>query len=210
MGSYILKDGHLKANNTKYYRSNGIELGDVGSKRTSVLSVNRVDSHSNIPAPKMKVQHGETISMDSTFASSIASFFSYGGLSAAGLKKELTRGKLKVARYFMEERHMINGIEKSPKLIDTIRHIGRDARVVSEVWIVASADIVEESSSRGLLGFTGSGGLASGVSMSKGNASISISPGAVLAYMLHKIDWKEKQKKNWSHIDLLIPDPKGL
>jgi hypothetical protein len=210
MGSYILKDGHLKVNNLKYYRSNGVQLGDVGTKRTSVFSVNRVDSQSNIPKPKMKVKYGETIAMNSTFASSIASFFTYGPLSAAGLKSQLTSGKLKVARYFMEDRHMINAIEDSPKLIDTIKKIGRDTRVVSDIWVVGAAEIIEGTKKRGLLGFAGSGVAASGVGMSKGGASITIDSGAVLAYMLHKIDWREKQKKNWSTIDLMIQDPKGL
>jgi len=210
MSANILKDTYLKVENVKYYRSNGVKLGDVGTKRTSAFSVNRVDSQSSIPAPKMKVRFGESITMTSELANSIASVFTYGALSGAGLKSQLTRGKLRLTRYFLEDTDMIKGIEKSPRLIDTIRHIGRDARVVSEIWVVASANIVEESKNAGALGFAGSGGGGTGVSMSKGSSSISISPGAVLAYMLHKIDWKEKQKKNWSQIDLMIQDPRGF
>lgn len=52
MGAYKLKSKSLKINNTNYYRSNGVQLGDVGDMKNPIFSVNRVDSQSNIPAPK--------------------------------------------------------------------------------------------------------------------------------------------------------------
>lgn len=206
MGSTVLKDTYLKVENLKYYRSNGIQLGDVGTKKTSVFSVNRVDTQNNIPAPKIKVRRGNAISVNSAFASAAASLFLYPGLTAASLESQLKRGKLVVARYYIKDQDMINGIENSPKLIGTIRNIGKAARVVSDVWVVATADFFE-ATGKGSFNFTPTSAEAS---LSAGGTKISLSPGTVLAYMLHKIDWEEKQKKNWSNIDNMIQDPKGL
>lgn len=207
MAAYLLKDKSLKVNNTTYYRSNGVNLGDVGDKKNSIFSVNRVDAQSNIPAPKMKVKYGEAISMTSKFASELSANFSYNGESAGAFKKKLTSGDLKLVRYFMENRDIENGIETSPKLVESIRSFGRDARVVSDVWVVVDAKIYEQTKGGAKLKCKRSGGATARLDS---DSTIVLSPGTVLAYMLQKIDWKEKQKKNWSKIDKLIEDPKGL
>lgn len=207
MGAYTLKKNSLKVNNTKYYRSNGIQLGDVGEKKTSVFSVNRIDSQSNIPAPKMKVKYGETIAMTSEFAGEISAEVSYNGLSGSMFRKQLTNGDLKLVRYYMENRDIENGIENSPKLIESIKSFGRDARVVSDVWVVVDAHMYEATKGGGKLNYKNS--ISGGTKLER-NTTISLSKDTVIAYMLQKIDWKEKQKKNWSKIAKLIEDPKGL
>ena len=207
MGAYTLKKNSLKVNNTRYYRSNGVRLGDVGEKKTSVFSVNHVDSQSNIPAPKMHVKYGEAISMTSEFASDLSASISYKGLTASGFKKQLTNGDLKLVRYFMENRDIENGIESSPKLIESIKNFGKDARVVSDVWVVVDAEIYEATKGGVKLDYKES---ASGEVKLERNTTMVLSPDTVIAYMLQKIDWEEKQKKNWSKIAKLIEDPQGL
>lgn len=206
MGSTVLKDNYLQVENLKYYRSHGIELADVGTKKTSVFSVNRVDSQNKIPAPKIKVKRGRAIKVNSTFASAAGSLFVYPGLTAVSLESKLKRGDLVVGRYFIEDQNMITAIENSPRLIETIKNIGRKARVVSDVWVVVSADFFD-ATGKGSFNFSPASAEAS---LSASGTTVSLSPGTVLAYMLHKIDWNEKQKKNWSNIDNMIEDPKGL
>ena len=207
MSAYTLKNKSLKVNNTKYYRSNGVQLGDVGEKKTSIFSVNRVDSQSNIPAPKMFVKYGESISMTSEFAGDISASVSYKGLTGSMFRKQLTNGDLKLIRYFMENRDIENGIESSSRLIESIRNFGRDARVVSDVWVVVEAEMYEATKGGGKLSFKRS---ASGEAKLERKTTVVLSPDTVIAYMLQKIDWEEKQKKNWSKIAKLIEDPKGL
>jgi len=207
MGSYGLKGNFLKVNNTNYYRSNGIQLGHVGKKNTSIFSVNRVDAQINIPAPKMKVKYGETFVMDEDSATEIAGSVSFKGLSLKAFKKKLIEGDLKLARYYMKNRVIENAIEDSPRLIESIKSFGRDARVVSDVWIVVDAEIIEKTKGGGTLGFKNS---VSGNASLEGETTMVLSTGTVIAYMLQKINWEEKQKKNWSKIDYLSEDPWGL
>lgn len=207
MGAYNLTNTMLKVNNTKYYRSNGIRLGDVGTKKTSVFSVNRVDAQSNIPAPKMKVKTGEPLAMTSKFASEISARFSYNGINGSMFRDQLTKGDLKIVRYYMQPRDMENAIEHSPKLIETIRSIGRDARVVSEVWLVVDAKVYEKTKGGGKLNYQFSG---SGKTTIERETTVTIGDDTVFAYMLEKIDWKEKQKKNWKTIEKFNQDQKGL
>ncbi len=42
-------------------------------------------------------------------------------------RRQLTNGGLKLVRYFMENRDIENGIESSPKLVESIRNFGGDA-----------------------------------------------------------------------------------
>ena len=207
MGSYALKNKFLKVNNTKYYRSDGIQLGDVGEKSTSIFSVNHVDAQSNIPAPKMKVKADSPLSMTADFAEEISGKLSFKGLTTSLFKKRLISGQLKLVRYFMENDNIENSIEDSPKLIESIKNFGRDARVVSDVWVIVEAEIYEKSKTNGGLKFKRS---ASADVKIENETTVVLGAGTVLAYMLQKIDWNEKLKKNWKTIAKLDQDQKGL
>jgi hypothetical protein len=207
MDDYKLAKTYLKVNNLKYYRSHGINLADVGEMKNSLFSVNRIDAQSNIPAPKVKVKYGESITMNSHFASDLSANFSYNGISGSAFRKQLTKGDLKLVRYYMSNRDIENGIEDSPKLIESIRSMGRDARVVSDVWVVVDGQMYSATKGGGKFNYQMTG---SGKARLKRETTVDFGDTQVLAYMLQKIDWKEKQKKNWSKIDKLIEDPKGL
>jgi hypothetical protein len=207
MGAYALTKNSLKVNNTRYYRSNGVQIADVGEKKTNIFTVNHIDSQSNIPAPKVKIKYGEAINMTSEFANDISGEVNFKGLSVSAFKKKLTDGELKLVRYFMENRDIENGIESSPKLIDSIQGFGRDARVVSDIWVVVEAEIYEKTRGDGKLSFKSS---ASGAVKLERETTVVLSPDTVFAYMLKKIDWEEKLKKNWAKIKHLDEDPKGL
>lgn len=145
--------------------------------------------------------------MTSEFASDIAASASYNGLTGNMFRKQLINGELKLVRYYMDNRDIENGIESSPKLIETIKSIGKGARAVSDVFVVVQAEIYEATKGGGKFDFKSS---ANAEAQLDRETTIVLSPKTVLAYMLQKIDWEEKQKKNWSKIEKLIEDPKGL
>lgn len=208
--TYAVKSNYIKINNIKYYRSNGVQLGDVGEKKTSVFSVNRVDSQSNIPAPKMKVQVAPRIAMSTSFASDLSASISYGKLDTKAFRESLIAGELVLVRFFMNNRDIENAIESSPNLIESIRNYGRDTRVVSDVLVVVKALLYERVKSGGTLSLKRNGIAADAETYMEASSTVALAPGTMIAYMLQKIDWEEHQKKNWAHIKKLIEDPHGL
>ena len=205
-----------------YFRGNAhlLSLGSYGEKKDPAGAKAYLDPQNKIQNEHLAgdLKYGKPVSVDFSTVSQAAlevngTIMVYGINVdiATGLDyKKASSGKLSVYNISIDEgplqRILNNDADGARKFL---ADEGNDGRVVSETWIVLSAELSEH--------FAGSGSISAGVKGTNlqitakggkyGTQTITLSPGAVFAYKLHKV--KKWTDHNKTRIENMEADYKG-
>lgn len=214
MANVSVHENHLTFGGLSYFRGNAeeVEIGSIGEKRTPLTKQNYLEVKDRIPVPKIDVAKATVAEIDFTKTSKSA----FNTVVSALIKgvpvkfngdatfDKLRSGELKLVKLSVETNAMKNAANKAPRALKDLIEWGNDARIAHEVFVVMEASMANQFDnnvavdlSAGVKGLEAKvGGSGSG----SGTTSVVLSRGTCFAYLLAKIDWDAKQKKNQTRI----------
>ncbi len=214
MAKVVVKDNHLNFNGINYFRggSEEVEIGSIGEKRTPLTKMNYLEVKSRIPAAKIESTTSTIVDIDMTkttksaFNATVSAIVKgvpvkfNGGVTYDKIKKN----ELKLVKFSVSNNAMKTAANNSPKAIDDLINYGNDARIAHQIFVVMEADMATKFDNNQSVDLTVGKGIVeasvNGSSGASGVTKVSLSPGTTFAYLLVKIDWDAKQKKNKTKI----------
>lgn len=214
MANVVVAENRLTFGGVSYFRGHAeeVEIGSIGEKRTPLTKMNYLEVKDRIPVPKINVARSTVTEID--FAKTTKA--SFGATVAAIIKgvpvkfsggatfDKLRSGELKLVKFSVTTEDMKKAANAAPKALENLIEWGNDARIAHQVFIVMEATLatlfdnnvtVELSA-----GVSGMEATVNGGSSASGGTKVRIAPGTGFAYLLAKIDWDAKQKKNQTKI----------
>ena len=223
MPNVVVKESHLTFGGISYFRGNAesVALGSIGEKRTPLTGQNYLEVKDQLPISKELDVKSQTVEIDFEKSGKVSLGATVPALGATGVgdvdasvaHERLSKGDLKLMKLSVLSNEMRKAINEDEEAIDLLAKWGRDARVVSQVFIVVEASLAKQSSTSGGAKFSlGKGGLKAdvnvGVDGSK-KTSVTLSAGSCFAYLLAKPTWNAGRKKNRTEIEDLNDDQWG-
>lgn len=207
-----IKKNHMVFDGIHYFRAgaSGLNLSAWGEKKTPVFQANYMDKKGNVPLKyitKVKVTTFDLkqVKVSKTDFKASVNAGALGKLSVDAAFDALRAGTYKFV--LVEIDNKLNKwrkqINDNKTLLSKLKNQGKSARIVTSVIIVESAKIVEARGwsarakyenatlANGKVTFGASGARLS---------SYTLAPGTVFAYLLDKIEWDAKLKKNQTKI----------
>ncbi len=203
---------HITLNNIDYYRTHAEEMfvGTIGTKRTSVVNANYLEPKDRIPPGKYKIV--ETAVLDVKFKNKSKTDL---GLAVSAIVKgvpvslkandafnQFNKGKLKLVKLSVQHNKMKKAANDSPMKLKSLIAWGNSARLVHQIILAVDGDLAREFKRNTTVEVTGGlngtpmkislGGSRAG----NGNMSVEFTRPITFAYLLAKIDWDAKMKKN--------------
>jgi hypothetical protein len=214
MAKVVVKDNHLNFGGVTYFRGHAeeVEIGSYGEKRTPITKMNYLEVKGRIPVKKIDVAKSTVVDIDfsqtskSAFNTNVFAIvqgvpvkFS-GGTTFDKLKK----GELKLVKFSVLNNDMEKAANNSPKALDKLIDYGNDARIAHQVFVVMEASLATKFDNNVTADLSvGAGALQATVNGShskSGETTVKINAGTGFAYLLLKLDWNAKQKKNKTKI----------
>jgi hypothetical protein len=219
MTNVIVKENHLTYGGVAYFRGHAeeVEIGSIGEKRQPLTKQNYLEVKDRIPVDKINGVKSTVVEIDATklsktdFMTKVAAIVPIGGVPVP-IKFEgdvafakLKSRELKLVKFSVMNNDMMKAANNSPQKLQYLIDWENDARIAHQVFIVMDAKLstkfdnnVNVTLSMGVdklvKATVGGGGSASG------DTTVQMSPGSGFAYLLAKIDWDAKQKKNKTKI----------
>ena len=191
-----------------------MKVGAYGRKRTST----GLEIHSHLKGLKVRKAKGQYTIKHKDFNSlSVGAKGGYAGVSAGGQlttsasrSKNLVLKKLEVGT----NKEVIDKINRSSSDLKYFKNNAK-ARVVTEVWVVVTAELAEkiEVSGSVSIDYNAPGGINAGASIGGGkgrDSNVSIPSGAIYAYMFKKVKKWNKKKLKKTTIAEIITDQVGI
>jgi hypothetical protein len=167
-----------------------------------------------------RVKHNERVKINWTEVSKTdleadanLKFFGIGTKGAVSFNHEKAKeAKLELTNFFINEGPLIDMLNHDAEgARNFLAKEGNDGRIVSEVWVVVTAELGEQFAANGETSLSVQ---ASGNSLNvtvkggrSGSETITLSPDSTFAYRLHKVtDWTDGK----THIKGMTPDYKGI
>jgi hypothetical protein len=224
MANVAVKENHLTFGGVSYFRGHAeeVEIGSIGEKRSPLTKQNYLEVKDRIPVPKIDVATTTVVDIDFTKTSksafnTVVSAIIKGvpvKVSGDATFEKLKKGELKLVKFSVSNNAMKTAANSSPQAINDLIEWGDDARIAHQVFIVMEAALANQFNNnvsadlsvgvKGLEAKVGGSGSASGTT------TVNISKGTCFAYLLVKIDWDAKQKKNKTKIVDLDDDQWGF
>ena len=215
MPSVVLGEAHLKYNGVSYYRGHAeeVELLSIGEKRTPITKQNFLEVKDRLPVANIRNVKSTVVEIDrqkvssGDFATKVSAIIPVSGvpipvkLTADEATKKFKADELKLVKVSMEAADVVRAINDSPAKRDKLIDWGNDARVAHQLFLVMEAETARafdnNASVEVSVGVKGVLELTVGGSKSSKEAiTVTMEEGACFAYLLAKIDWDAKQKKN--------------
>jgi hypothetical protein len=189
-----------------------VEIGSIGEKRTPVTKQNYLEVKDRIPAAKIHATKSTVVEIDftqtskSAFSAVVTAIIEGVPVKLSGdaTFDRLRSGELKLVKFSVANNDMKEAANDSPQKLQDLIEWGDDARIAHQVFIVMEAALANKfqnnatvelaAGAKGLEAKVGGSGSASG------STTIQISAGTCFAYLLAKIEWDAKQKKNQTRI----------
>jgi len=207
----------------KYFRGNAhlVEPGTYGEKKDPLGAKAYIE-----PAGKIKPVHLDkrlkfntrtkvdwaSVSSGELTADADLNYMSLGKSGSLGFTLgDAKAAKLELVNFSIDENPLISMLNEADIARDFLAKEGSDGRVVSELWIVTTAELSEylgttANLSVGVKALGSSAGLA--ISGGKQSAfTLTMSPGTVFAYKMHKVSNWGKGKDS---VDKVEADYKGF
>lgn len=218
-----LNGKRFKYNGKSYYTAGAGEMlvGSIGEKRSPLGKPKNLDKKADISADKIGELKSTVIDVRFDDASkrdidALAPIVISGVpilVSAAEAHQGLMRGDLKLVHLRAEDQRLERAANDSPRRLDDLISWGRDARIVSQTFVVVEAAVAEKFRSNARVGVWGTdlgiGARVGGAGGRAGSVEVEYAPGATFAYLLAKITWDAKMKKNRRFIEDLDDDQYG-
>ncbi|HYG57790.1 MAG TPA: hypothetical protein VD902_06945 [Symbiobacteriaceae bacterium] len=214
MANVVVKENHLTYGGVAYFRGHAeeVQIGSIGEKRTPITKQNYLEVKDQIPVAKIDVTRATVTEIDFTQTSKSA-FAAMVNAIIKGVPVKLTgdatfdqlrSGELKLVKFSVTNNEMMEAANNSPQKLEYLKEWGNDARIAHQVFVVMEASLARKfdnnvnvtlsAGAEGLEATVGGSGSASG------STTVRISKGTCFAYLLCKIDWDAKQKKNQTRI----------
>jgi hypothetical protein len=214
MANVNVKENHLTFGGVAYFRGHAeeVEIGCIGEKRTPVTKQNYLEVKDRIPVPKINV--AKTTVVDIDFTKTSKSAFNtkvFAIIKGVPIKfdgdttfTKLKSGELKLVKFSVSNNLMKDAANNSPRKLKDLIEWGNDARIAHQVFIVVEASLANQFDNNVTVdlsvGVKGLEAKVGGSGSASGKTTVQISKGTCFAYLLAKIDWDAKQKKNKTKI----------
>ncbi len=224
MANVVVKENHLTFGGVRYFRGQAeeVELGSIGEKRTPITGQNYLEVKDRIPPRKFDAVKSTVVDIDFSRTSSSAfdtavSVIVKGvpvNFSGAATFNKLRSGELKLVKFSVSNNEMKRAANNSPRRLNDLINWGNDARIAHQVFVVMEASLANSFDNNATVdlsvGTDGLEGTVSGNMKTGGATTVQISEGTGFAYLLAKIDWDARQKKNRTRIVDLDDDQWGV
>ncbi|MBN2529594.1 MAG: hypothetical protein JXR76_24610 [Deltaproteobacteria bacterium] len=202
----------FKYNGVRYFRgkAENVNLASYGEKKTPVGQPNYLEVEDDIGRAmlgkiKVKISGPYDVDWSRYSKADISAGIKYlmvGGGTGSFSHESAKSAKLKLVKMSIDEgqlKKLLN--DHAQKVKAYMKSEGKDARIVSEVWIAMEAQLASDVTNGGAV--TGSGG-ANGITVevsasgsSKNTSSVTIPENTTFAYLLHKVKkWKKDTISN--------------
>lgn len=224
MANVNVKENHLTFDGVKFFRGNAgvVQLGCIGEKRDPIGGQNYLEVKDQIPAIKFKVAKSTVVDID--FKKSSESAFNTAAKAIVkGVPvqfnnknsiKKFKSGELKLVKLSVLNNNMKKAANNSPRKLQSLINWGKDARIAHQVFVVMDAKMANKYDNNVDVDISvGVEGLEAKVSSRgkfSGETKVKLSKDTCFAYLLAKIDWNAKQKKNKTKIVDLNDDQWGF
>lgn len=222
MAEFTIHDNNLQFNGQRYFRvgSQSFRIGVIGEKRTPLGKGNYLDVSDGLKDGSVKVRKTGPIQVDvqrSSKAGFLANFkalklFDIGSAEAAW--ERMVSRELVLCYVEADERALVRAINDRPRLLDSLRRWGRDARIGNAAFfalkaVTAKSFVASESAEAE---FTAHGLTVRPEvqAQQSGQTSIELPPEAVVAYAMGIPEWSDKNPKDGSRLVGIKPDWQGL
>ena len=216
-----IKNSYFKAlDGNRYFRRNAlsVEISSYGKKKKPITEANYLDVEDHIKYNLLsgKIREGKPVKVDWNRETKVdveahVDYYFYVGGTTEFSYTKAKEAQLELVRFYIERgvlKKLLN--QDANKVRKDLKDEGNDARICSSIWVVMSGQLAERFNTSAALEVSGttSQGLSitakGGVTWS-GSETITIAPGTVFAYGLHKVKkWKGDQ------IEQLEDDWQGL
>ncbi|MGE0682137.1 MAG: hypothetical protein AB7P69_14720 [Candidatus Binatia bacterium] len=219
MANVIVKESHLTYGGVAYFRGHAeeVEIGSIGEKRQPLTKQNYLEVKDRIPVNKIDAVKSTVVEIDTTklsktdFKTKVAAIVPIGGVPVPTTFEgnvafeRLQSRALKLVKFSVMNNDMLKATNNSPEKLQYLIDWGGDARIAHQVFIVMDAKLSTKFDNN--VNVTLSAGVdklvkatVGGNGSSSGETTVQMSPGSGFAYLLAKIDWDAKQKKNKTKI----------
>lgn len=192
-----------------YFRglAENVVLGSYGEKKTPVNRPNYVAVQGDLPPAKLakfiKISGPYDIDWSRHSKGNVSGnikFLKKGGGTGKFSRDAAKRAKLKLIKLHLDEGSLLTVLNKrAPKVRSYLKREGRDARIVSTVWIAMEADLASDIEQ---CGEVKANAKVKGIPIeidtkrcTKSKSSVTIPPNTTFAYGLHKVKRWTKRKK---------------
>lgn len=220
-----ITENYFEFGNQKYFRGNAnmLQTATFGQKKDPIGAKASLDPYGQVNADYLadRVTSGAIVTIDWSQTSKVAvevngllQYFGLNGKIETNVSYEKVKtANLRLANFFMNEgplKKMLNTDADAARKY--LSDEGNDGRIVSEIWVGMEVELAEHFSTYGSGKLSVKKGNAGAVKITVdggkyGSQSISISPGTVFAYKLHKV---KKWNKDKTQIEDLEADYKGM
>jgi hypothetical protein len=214
MAKVVVKDNHLNFGGVTYFRGHAeeVEIGSYGEKRTPITKMNYLEVKGRIPVPKIDVATSTVVDIDfsqtskSAFNTTVSAIVQGIPVKFSGdaTFEKLKKGELKLVKFSVLNNAMKEAANNSPKAIDDLINYGNDARIAHQVFVVMEASLATKFDNNVTADLSVGGGAlqatVNGSHAKSGETTVKINAGTGFAYLLVKVDWDAKQKKNKTKI----------
>lgn len=214
MANVVVKENHLTFGGVAYFRGHAeeVEIGSIGEKRTPLTKQNYLEVKDRIPVPNIDVTKATVVDIDFTKTSKSAFDTAVSALikgvpvtfSGDASFEKLKSGDLKLVKFSVSTNDMMKAANSSPQKLQSLIEWGNDARIAHQVFIVMEASLANQFDNNVTVDLSvGAKGLEAkvgGSGSASGTTTVQISKGTCFAYLLAKIDWDAKLKKNQTKI----------
>ena len=214
MPNVAVHENHLTFGGVAYFRGGAedVEAGCIGEKRTPLTKQNYLEVKDRIPVPKIAVAKTTVVEIDFNKTSKGA----FGAAVSALIKgvpvkfsgdvtfDKLRSGQLKLVKFSVPYNVIKKAANNSPQKLRSLIEWGNDARIVNEVFVVMEASMADQFNSNAnaelSVGVDGLEATVGGSHTASGTTTVNISKGTTFAYLLLKIEWDAKLKRNRTKI----------
>ena len=212
---------HVTLNNVDYYRTHAEEMfiGTIGTKRTSLVNANYLESKDRIPPGKYKIVETDVFNVkfkkkSKTDLGLAVSAIVKGipvSLKANDAFDQFNRGKLKLVKLSVQANKMKKAANDSPMKLKSLIEWGNRARLVHQIIFAVDGEMARDFQRKSTIEVTGGlNGTPLKISLGgsrAGNGNVSVEfTRMTFAYLLAKIEWDAKRKKNRKKIEDLRND----
>lgn len=205
-----IRSNKLVFGGMRYFRRNAmnLSLGSFGEKRTAGLGASYLVEDGELDAEvvgRVKTRgpfHFNEVT-NRTGSASLGLRGSLEGLGVSGsaslASEKLKSKELSILHISVDEDDLVDRINRNAEALSDLRHADRNARIVTEAWVVISArfdEAFQRSQSFNVTGARDELALELGGSFGKQRSTRLVLPESMtLAYMLRKIDWKKRRRQ---------------
>jgi hypothetical protein len=205
MANTKVKNNHLTYNGINYFRvgSEDTYLGCYGEKKSPIFQGNYLETQDGLPAKKLKVKNAVEATIDfsnTTEAELLANINVAGvfGVNKNTAYKDMKSGQLRLYKLIIDLEDLRKAANDSPNHLERLDSYGKDARIVSDLFVVLDANESKSFSTATSFGVSISAGVikieAQGGAQINGSTTVTVSDGSIFAYGLAKIKWDKNDK----------------